>query len=495
MDPKRPKITPTQLSFYTAQVTDIYRALENEVFQMIAKRLKTPPDLDKDYVLQWQVEKMQQLRMLNSETIKALAATTGIAEKEIRKAIGDVGYDTIKSVDEELKSVYAKLPPPSHIDIVLETFVAQTFREFDNFVNQTLITSNLGEGTVSRMYRKIVEETTGRVLAGTTTINQAVAETTIRWANKGLETGFVDRGGKVWTLERYAETVIRSTVNRTYNELRMSRMQDYGVDLVLVSSLPDAREICSLIQGRVASMSNPSSDSEYPSIYDYGYGTPGGIRGINCRHMFYPFVEGVNENNQPQYDESDVHERYEQTQKQRYYERQIRQAKRSLKLAEELGDPDSIQKYKNLVRSRQARLRDFINENKLPRRYDKERIIVPVSKSEVDTLRLPNYKNAIIPEAKLTKYALDPNGKAPDKAIAFEKALGYNKGNYQDLIKNVIDNLPIYEAVPKTKDQWGQRYEVRMKLTGPNGKEATVLTAWIQDSSTGEMKLTSIYVK
>src|SRR5690606_31814723 len=115
--------------------------------------------------------------------------------------------------------------------------------ELDNFVNQTLITTNMGEGTVARMYRKIVEETTGRVLAGTITINQAVAETTIRWANKGIETGFVDRGGRVWTLENYAQTVIRSTVNRTYNELRMSRMQEYGVDLVLVSSLPDASEI------------------------------------------------------------------------------------------------------------------------------------------------------------------------------------------------------------------------------------------------------------
>lgn len=374
MDPKRPKITPTQLNLYTSQVTDIYRALEDEVFTMIAKRLKTQPDLDKDYVLQWQVDKMQQLRMLNSETIKDLSKTTGIAEKEIRKAIADVGYDTIISVDEELKGTFKRLPVPTHIDRVLETFVTQTFRELDNFVNQTLITTNMGEGTVTRMYRKIVEETTGRVLAGTTTINKAVAETTIRWANKGIETGFIDRGGHIWSLERYAETVIRSTVNRTYNELRMSRMQDYGVDLVLVSSLPDAREICSLIQGKVASISGEHPD--YPPITDYGYGEPGGIRGINCRHIFYPFVEGINENNQPQYNESEVHERYEQTQKQRYYEGQIRKAKRSLKLAEEFGDEDTILKYKRLVRSRQAKVREFIAEHNLPRRYDKERVIV-----------------------------------------------------------------------------------------------------------------------
>src|SRR5690606_29581503 len=145
----------------------------------------------------------------------------------------------------------------------------QTFREIDNFVNQTLITTNYGEGTVTRMYRRIVEETTGRVLAGTKTINQMVAETVIRWANRGIETAFVDRGGNVWSLERYAEKVHISTVKRTYNELRMSRMKEYGVHLVLVSSLPDAREICSQIQGKVASMSG--DHPSYPSIYDYGY--------------------------------------------------------------------------------------------------------------------------------------------------------------------------------------------------------------------------------
>lgn len=376
MDPKRPKITPTQLDLFTEPVTDIYRALEDEVFQMVAKRLKTNPTHGRDYVLQWQVDKMQQLRILNTETIRGLSKATGLSEKAIRKAINDVGHGTIASVDDELQGIYKTLPKPSHIDQILESYVRQTFREFDNFVNQTLITTNYGEGTVTRMYRKIVEETTGKVLAGTATINKAMAETVIRWANKGIDTAFIDRGGHAWHLERYADTVVRSTVNRTYNELRMSRMQEYGVDLVLVSSLPDAREICSHIQGRVASMSDPSSNPKYPSIYDYGYGTPGGIRGINCRHMFYPFVEGLNENNQPQYDQTDVRGRYEQTQKQRYYERQIRKAKRSLKLAEEIGDPDTIQRYKNLVRARQARVREFVAEHDLPRRYDKERVIV-----------------------------------------------------------------------------------------------------------------------
>jgi len=377
MNPKRPKITPHQLDLFTAPVADIYYALENEIFQMVAKRLKTKPEHGKDYVLQWQIEKMQQLRMLNQETIRALSRATGIAEKEIIKAIEEVGHLTVKSVDDELKYIFEPKPIPNHIDTILEQYVQQAFRELNNFVNQTLITTNYGEGTVARMYRKIVEETTGRVLAGTITVNEAIAETVIRWAEKGIETGFVDRGGHIWSLERYAETVIRNTVNRTYNELRMSRMQDYGVDLVLVSSLPDPREACSKIQGKVATIKRPEeNDTRYPSIYEFGYGEPWGLRGVNCRHMFYPFVEGLMENNQPQYSVEEMEKNRKLSQKQRYYERQVRRAKRSLMLAEEIGHEETIQRYRRLVRERQAKLREFVKENNLVRRYDKERVIV-----------------------------------------------------------------------------------------------------------------------
>lgn len=373
----KPTITPRQLSIYTQPITDIYIALEQEIFDMIVKRLKTDKGHDKDYVLQWQVEKMQQLRMLNLETIQALSKATGIAEKEIIQAINDIGYETIRSVDEELKYLKRKRPTPTHIDAILEQYVKQTFREIDNYVNQTLITTQYGEGTVTRMYRKIVEETTGRVLAGTKTINQAMAETVIRWADKGVETSFVDKGGNTWHVERYVDTVLRSTVNRTYNELRMSRMDDYDVSLVLVSSHAAPRPACSKIQGRVASIKQPNENtSKYPSIYEFGYGEPDGIRGINCKHIFYPYVEGLSENNQIQYDEEKANERYELTQKQRYYERRIRKAKRNLKIAEQAGEEQLINKYKKQVRNRQAKVREFINTNDLPRRYDKERIIL-----------------------------------------------------------------------------------------------------------------------
>src|SRR5690625_7255419 len=93
---------------------------------MIAKRLKTSKDYNADNVLEWQVDKMNQLRLVNEDTVKALAKATGIAEKEIRKAIKDAGIKTIESVDEELKDIYPPLPKPTQIDAILESYVNQT---------------------------------------------------------------------------------------------------------------------------------------------------------------------------------------------------------------------------------------------------------------------------------------------------------------------------------------------------------------------------------
>lgn len=114
-------------------------------------------------------------------------------------------------------------------------------------------------------------------------------------------------------------------------------------------------------------------------------------------------------------------------------------------------------------------------------------------KSGSDIMKLPRYKEAVIPKAKFTQYALNPD-KDPDKARAFEKALGYTMDNADELISQIYDKIPEYNAKEKPDNGWGKRYEIIMDIMGPNGKTAKVLTAWIDDKNTGEMRLTSVYV-
>ena len=106
---------------------------------------------------------------------------------------------------------------------------------------------------------------------------------------------------------------------------------------------------------------------------------------------------------------------------------------------------------------------------------------------------LPRTNEAFIPIDRLLKYALNPEVDY-NKAIAFENALGYNLDNAEELIEQVKKELFTSHAKRKDDFGYGTRYEVIMDITGRNGKTAKVLTSWIDDIKTGEMRLTTIHV-
>lgn len=116
-----------------------------------------------------------------------------------------------------------------------------------------------------------------------------------------------------------------------------------------------------------------------------------------------------------------------------------------------------------------------------------------VDKTEKDgIIRYEGKRKLAIPQMKLSGYALNPQ-KAPDKAAAFEKALGYTLRDAETLVQDVLDHLDDEAFIEKGDAGHGMRYEQILLLTGPNGKQANVLTAWIDDGNGGK-RMTSIYV-
>lgn len=96
---------------------------------------------------------------------------------------------------------------------------------------------------------------------------------------------------------------------------------------------------------------------------------------INCKHMFYPYVDGVSTNNEIQFDEKEVEKAYKLSQQQRRLEVKVRDAKRALQLAETTGDEKEIAHQKMMVKRRQSASKQFSDANGLKRRYDREQII------------------------------------------------------------------------------------------------------------------------
>ncbi|WP_206672600.1 phage minor capsid protein [Ligilactobacillus salivarius] len=166
-----------------------------------------------------------------------------------------------------------------------------------------------------------------------------------------------------------------------------------------MSSYPNSREACAYIQGKVVNIvptDDPNYNDKYDSIYNHGYGEPAGTLGINCRHKLFPFTPGVNVNNMTQYNPKEAIRNGNLQQKQRYYERSTRDAKKCLKVAEELEDEQMIARTKTLIAARQKKLREYIKEtNKM---YGKKYDILTrdYAREQVDTKYLKNDKKIFL---------------------------------------------------------------------------------------------------
>lgn len=380
MDPKEPRITPNQLDLWSSNMAELYNSLEGEIIRILIKRLKN----GHEDITYWQAKKLQELRMFNDEVARNLAKVTKIAEKEIKRMFEEAGKAIVQDVDNAIP--YPTKPMPSNLDNIMRAYHDQVWTEIDNYVNQTLVTTAYGVGTATLAYQDVLNRTAAMFNTGLYTFEQSLERAISELAQKGIKSTMVDRGNHTWSLEGYVRTVLKSTLGNTYNELRTSRMAEYGVHTVLVTSHVGARAQCSRIQGNVVDLRYPSElpeDWPYKSIYDpsWGaeYGTAGGHRGVNCRHLHIPFIPGVNTNNQPKYD-AELNARVAQARdKQRRIEREIVKYKKNLMVAEELGS-DKADYWRMMVRRRQAAMRLHLKENGqyLSRNYKREKVYTPL---------------------------------------------------------------------------------------------------------------------
>ena len=103
-----------------------------------------------------------------------------------------------------------------------------------------------------------------------------------------------------------------------------------------------------------------------------GYGTVTGIGGVNCRHTWYVFIQGVSTQRFFPISKEENDARYKAQQQQRYYERMVRQWKTQLNVNEAMGLDTATEKAK--VSQYQAALREWTKQNDLTRQYAREQV-------------------------------------------------------------------------------------------------------------------------
>lgn len=364
------------------KVADQYVVLQQEIFGMLIDTIRGVrprlTDLKAEEMVEWRIKALAQMGALTQQVIDYIIKTT----PELKKAVNDVIQKDGLKVSQSFNRDLAKLlnqqikPVSTETMQVLNSYAAQTWKSLDNNVNQSLLSTNVGKNPALRVYQDILNKSTLAVTTGLKTPQEAIFDNIDDWVKTGLPTTLIDKGGHKWSLEGYTRTVITTTTLRTYNDVRMQSLKDYSQTLAIMTSHPAARPACAPIQGKVVNVVDHGDsrfNPKYPTIYDYGYGTPAGTLGINCMHQLYPYVEGVTINRQKHYDPKKAIKNGQIQQMQRYYERQVRKWKQRKEAAERVGNTDLAAKCNSAIRGYQSKIRKIVSENDfLTRQYDRE---------------------------------------------------------------------------------------------------------------------------
>lgn len=226
---------------------------------------------------------------------------------------------------------------------------------------------------VNDAYAGIVGRASALVATGSITYREAVQRELDDFANRGI-TSFIDKAGRSWDMETYAEMATLTAIERATREGYLDTMQEFDYDLAQISDHYGACPICEAWQGVVVSVSGNTPG--YPSLAE---AEGAGVFHPRCMHDISVYYEGITEGARSE--PREVREEspgYSVRAQQRALERQERIWKRRMAVA---GTPQLERAAYARVRLYQQRLRELIGEynaetdssiDYLPRKYWRE---------------------------------------------------------------------------------------------------------------------------
>lgn len=393
---KLDKLTALRLS---EPVEDAYLECIDRLIANIAKHLGTGKAFR---TADWEVRKLAELGQLTAENARIINEATKRVPMEIRLALEESSAIALRDleslIDKAIKEgAIEQAPVDSTVELV-ESMVSRAIEQA-NLTNTTLLESARGaylravndvteweEFSIGALGQKYIADVMNQgaiaVVSGTETRTQALKKAISQLADRGLY-GLVDRAGRHWSPEAYMGMVIRTTSHNTAIDSVRAKQQDYKSDIFQVSQHPGARPLCYPYQGKFYSWSGASgtytdgngAKHQYSGIQSTSYGKPAGLFGINCGHYPLPQIPKVTiPQEKPEQDKKENDRLYRESQQQRAYERDIRNAKRKKEAFAKAGLDDAAKEQEAVIRARQECMREFVKQTGRTRRYDREQI-------------------------------------------------------------------------------------------------------------------------
>ena len=372
--------TPEWLDAAPEPIAERFRALEDTVIQEIARQLTQGKELNESSI--------QRIRVLRSLGLdmdvieKAVAETAGISVSELDALLDDAVRRNEQYYGGLLDQAGMTAPDVLAGAEDLEAIRRQTQDELVNLTQSMGFMVRQGGKRVllepGKAYQWALDQAELEGLSGATGYNQAISRAVRELAAGGVkkvryESGHVDQ------IDVAARRAVMTGVGQTCDRYTEQAIESLGTDLVEVSAHGGARSTGSgpenhaSWQGKVYRWAAKprTSRGSYPDFERVtGYGTGPGLGGWNCRHRFFPFVEGVSQraytdrelreiDPRPFVYQGRTYNAYEATQKQREIERTVRKLTREQKAFEAAGLSEDAQAASIRARRLRKEYREF----------------------------------------------------------------------------------------------------------------------------------------
>jgi len=367
-------LTSDDFDILSNEASELYLEFEQGIINDIARRLAKMSFSSAS----WQVQRLSESGLLYDDILKRLAQLTGKSERTLREIFKKYGVKGLK-FDDSIYIQAGKTPIPLNLNPAMLNVLEEGLRKTNSLLrNLTLTTAIGGQNAFIRATDIAYLEITN----GSKDYNSAIKKAIKDIAAQGINT--VDYLSGSQKLDVSVRRAILTGVGQTVGKLQLQRASEMQSDLVQTSAHIGARPSHAVWQGKVFSRSGTSKKYS-PFVESTGYGTVTGLAGVNCRHSFYPFFEGISENAYSKEELKDFKKEtvkfngqdisvYEATQYQRGIERKIREWKRQAEAlkAAKLEAPKELAKVKQW----QSAMRSFIKQTGLQKQSVRETIVV-----------------------------------------------------------------------------------------------------------------------
>lgn len=377
-------LSPRYLDGLSDEITEIYSQLETDILQDMARRLARLGKVTD--ATRWQAQMLVEAGGLKKDIPRILAKYDKAIVKQIQDTVTDALETNARNDNRIFKEATGRTVSSPNAQQMLSTIQ----KCHSDLSRLTLTTAATTETEFARQASRVYMN----VQSGAFDYDTAMKDACNELSKRGITTVQYENGRPVTrTIESAVRMNILTSINQTAANQTLGNCETLGCDLVETSAHIGARPEHEDWQGEVFSRSGTNPKYRPFSVCELGSVT--GICGINCKHSFYPYFEGMAEH----YTEKELDEmasekvtytdkdgmdhvmtRYEGEQKLRYIEKNIRHYKREALTQEAAGVDNTRARRK--IGEWQAEARDFTSQTGISRDYAREWVGTSTGKQE-----------------------------------------------------------------------------------------------------------------